>query len=155
MQDQSCESDTDQVETPNKVTIDVIADPVGAGIAWRLDIKSVGHGKGNKIDLPKDNNYEMNFTLIDNTKLNLRFDASAPIFVREGGAGPCPTDISTPQIMVDSCNAKTLVVIDWNSGAELELYYQLNFVNKTGRTEYPYDPIIKNGGGGVPPFVRD
>lgn len=155
MQDQSCESDTDQVETPNKVTIDVIADPVGAGIAWRLDIKSVGHGKGNKIDLPKDNNYEMNFTLIDNTKLNLRFDASAPIFVREGGAGPCPTDISTPQIMVDSCNAKTLVVIDWNSGAELELYYQLNFVNKTGRTKYPYDPIIKNGGGGAPPFVRD
>ena len=155
MEDQSCANDIDQAEMAKGVDINVIADPAGAGVTWRLDIKTSGHGNGNKIDLPKDNNYAMNFSLVDNTRLNLRFDASAPIFVREGGAGPCPTDISTPQIMVDSCNAKSLVVIDWNSGAERELYYQLNFVNMTGQTKYPYDPIIKNGGGGVPPFVRD
>lgn len=155
MQDQSCAHDTDQVAMAKGVDINVIADPEGSGIRCWLDIKTGGHGNGNKIDLPKDNNYKMNFTLIDKTNLNLRFDASAPIFIREGGAGPCPTDVSTTQILVDSCDANTLSVIDWNFGAERELYYQLNFVNKTGQQKFDYDPIIKNGGGGVPPMISD
>ena len=155
MQDQSCTHEPDQVATAKGVDINVIASPQGSGIRWSLDIKTGGHGNGDKIDLPKDNNYKMNFTLIDNTNLNLRFDASAPIFIREGGAGPCPTSVSTTQILVDSCDAKTLSVIDWNFGAEQELYYQLNFVNKTGQTKFDYDPIIKNGGGGVPPMILD
>ena len=141
---------------PKDVKIDVIAtgDAKNAG-DFSLDIKTVGHGKGNKITLPKNDNFKLIFTLHDNTnpKLGLRFDASAPIFVKEGGL-PCPTDISTQQVMVDSCDAKTLVVIDWNSGPELELYYKLNFVNENGTAKYNYDPPITNGGGGNSPLAE-
>lgn len=138
------------------VTIDVVAkDKIGGGMDWSLDIKTSGHGNGNKLKLPKDHNYELTFKLDDKTALGLRFDASAPIFVREGGAGPCPTSITTPQIMVDSCDADTLVVVDWNYGAPIELYYQLNFVNLKGLAKYEYDPIIENGGGGVQPFMME
>lgn len=156
MDDSTNVLETDLIALARGVDIDVIAKPkIGGGVDWSLDIKTSGHGKDDKIDLPKDHNYQMNFTLDDRTRLNLRFDASAPIFVREGGAGPCPTDISTPQIMVDSCDARKLVVIDWNYGAPTELYYQLNFVNKTGLEKYPYDPEIKNGGGGGEPMMAD
>ena len=154
MDDSTCAPDTDLVALANDVKIDVIAKPKIGGIEWSLDIKTPGHGKDDKIDLPKNYNYKLIFTLVDRTTLNLRFDASAPIFVREGGAGPCPTDISTPQIMVDSCDADKLVVIDWNSGAPVELYYQLNFVNTVGTKKYTYDPPITNGGGGVPPMME-
>lgn len=136
------------------VDIGVIAkDKPGGGIDWSLDIKTSGHGSANKIKLPPNDNYKLTFNLDDETQLGLRFDASAPIFVKEGGAPPCPTSISTTQIMVDSCDADTLVVIDWNSGPEVELYYQLNFVNKNGTKKYAYDPPITNGGGGNPPFI--
>lgn len=154
MEDQSCMSGTDQAALAKDVDIDVIADPAGIGVAWRLEIKTNGHGKGDKIELPKDNNYKINFSLVDNSRLGLRFDASAPMFAREGGGTACPTDISTSQIMVDSCTAENLVVIDWNSGAPVELYYQLNFVNTVGTKKYAYDPTITNGGGGVPPMME-
>ena len=153
MEDQSFVLGKDHAILAKGVSIDVIADPLpGGGIDWKLDIKTSGHGNNGKIDLPKGHNYEMTFTLVDNTPLNLRFNASGPIFARNGGAGPCPTDISTDQIMVNSCDAKKLVVIDWNYGAPGELYYQLNFVNKTGQSKYDYDPIILNGGGGTHPL---
>lgn len=153
MQDQTCAPETDLVALANDVKIDVIAKPKIGGIEWSLDIKTPGHGKDDKVDLPEGHNYKLIFTLDDRTTLKLRFDASAPIFVREGGAGPCPTDISTPQVMVDSCEAKKLVVIDWNYGAPTELYYQLNFVNETGQCKYDYDPPVVNGGGGTKPIM--
>lgn len=137
------------------VHIDVIAEnKSGGGIQYSLDIKTSGHGKGNKINLPSNFNYSIIFKLHDDTepKVGVRFDASAPIFAKEGGL-PCPTDISTPQIMVDSCNADTLVVTDWNYGESVELYYQLNFVNEEGQKQDPYDPPITNGGGGNPPLI--
>ena len=140
---------------PKGVDIDVIADPkVGGTIEWSLDIKTKDHGKGNKIELPKDDNFKLTFNLVDRTGQKLRFDASAPFFCREGGLGPCPTDISTPQVMVDSCNAGTLVVIDWNYGDPRELYYQLNFTNEKGLIKRDYDPPITNGGGGTEPLVE-
>lgn len=153
MDDSTCAPDTDLLAVPKDVKIDVIARPKIGGIEWSLDIKTPGHGKDDKVDLPEGHNYKLIFTLDDRTTLKLRFDASAPIFVREGGAGPCPTDISTPQVMVDSCEAKKLVVIDWNYGAPTELYYQLNFVNETGKDDCHYDPPIVNGGGGTKPMM--
>ena len=154
MKDDTCTLKGDPTALAKGVDINVIADPVGTGVRWGLDIKTSGHGNGDKIDLPKDHNYVISFSLVDNTQLGLRFDASAPIFAREGGGTACPTDISTSQIMVDSCDAKKLVVIDWNSGARVELYYQLNFVNTVGTKKYTYDPPITNGGGGVPPMME-
>lgn len=154
MKDETCAVKGDQIALAKGVDINVIADPAGNGVAWRLDIKTGGHGNGDKINLPKDNNYAITFSLVDNTRLGLRFDASAPMFAREGGGTACPSDISTTQIMVDSCTAKNLVVIDWNSGAPVELYYQLNFVNTVGTKKYAYDPPITNGGGGVPPMIE-
>lgn len=144
-----------EVSIMAKGDIGVIAkNRLGGGIDWSLDIKDGNHGKGNDIKLPKDHNYELTFKLDDQTNLGLRFDASAPIFAREGPPGNCPTDISTPQIMVDSCNANTLVVIDWNYGPPVELYYQLNFTNKKGLSKFAYDPPITNGGGGTEPLVE-
>ena len=153
MDDSTCAPDTDLVALAKGVDIDVIASDVAGTIKWSLDIKTSGHGKDNKIELEKDHNYIMTFTLLDRTRLNLRFDASGPFFARDGGAGPCPTNISTAQIMVDSCEAKKLVVMDWNYGAPTELYYQLNFVNETGKDDCHYDPPIVNGGGGTKPMM--
>ena len=154
MKDDTCTLKGDPKALAKGVAIDVIADRLGTGVQWKLDIKTGGHGNGDKINLPKDHNYEITFSLVDNTLLGLRFDASAPIFAREGGGTICPTAISTTQIMVDSCTAKKLVVIDWNSGAPVELYYQLNFVNTVGKNKCAYDPPITNGGGGVPPMME-
>ena len=71
------------------------------------------------------------------------------------------SSITTPQILVESCEEDELVVIDWNYGPnDQELRYQLNFVTDLGAPIDPYDPIIINGGGGgkptscAAPFVR-
>ncbi len=155
------ELQTGCIETGKKlvtkgVDIGVIAkDKPGGGIDWSLDIKTSGHGNGNKLDLPPGETYKLTFKLDDETRIGLRFDASAPIFVREGGPGTCPTSITTPQVMVDSCDSDTLEVVDWNFGAAVDLYYQLNFVTKDGLNKHPYDPDIRNGGGGIPPFMLE
>lgn len=123
-------------------------------VIWTHEVKSSGHDNGGKIKLGKDEGYEIQFDLKDRTNLRLRFDASGPFFVKEGTADPCPSTLGSTQCMVDDCDAGKLTVIDWNFGVPRELRYQLNFVTKSGRRVNPYDPIIENGGGGVPPMIE-
>lgn len=135
----------------DKVEVDVIAQPkVGGGINWSHSVKSVGHDNNGKIKLPKGLGYKIKFDLKANG-FDVRFDASAPFFCKEGTTNPCPGSLMTDQCMVDDCDADTLTVIDWNYGDEQELRYQLNFVNSAGKRVEPYDPIIQNDGGGVKP----
>jgi len=136
-----------------KIDVEVYARPNGSGgVQWSHSVKSHGHSNGNKIKVPKGEGYRIKFDLDDYTDLNIRFDASGPFFCKEGTVDPCPSSITTQQILVDSCEDDTLVVIDWNFGdEEQELRYQLNFVTDIGGPVPPYDPIITNGGGGVPP----
>jgi hypothetical protein len=136
-----------------RIDVEVYARPDGAGgVTWSHSVKSHGHSNGNKIKAPRGEGYRIKFDLDDYTDLHVRFDASKPFFCKEGTTNPCPDSISTPQVLVDSCEDDTLVVIDWNYGAqEQELRYQLNFVTDIGKPIDPYDPIIINGGGGVQP----
>jgi len=130
------------------VAVDVIAKIVDGRLDWSLDIKT--HGNNGKIDLPaKSGAHRIKFRLEDKTDLNLRFDASGPIFA-SSETGQCPRSLATDQIMVDSCDDDELEIIDWNYGAEMDLRYQLNFMNRIGEPQEPLDPIIRNGGG-VPP----
>jgi hypothetical protein len=135
-----------------RTDIDIIADPDGhGGVSWSHQIKTAPHNNGGKIKLPHGVGSKMVFDLHDRTDLGVRFDASAPFFVRPGDVGPCPAAMDSDQCMVDKCEADNLVVIDWNYGSECDLHYQLNFVNEGGYRVNPYDPIIQNGGGGVRP----
>jgi hypothetical protein len=136
----------------DKTDIDVFADLNGSGgVKWSHVIKTGPHDNGGKIKLPKGLGSRMEFDLKDNTGLGIRFDASAPFFVREGNAGTCPSTMASTQCMVDTCDADHLTVIDWNYGLECDLHYQLNFVTQGGAPVTSYDPIIQNGGGGVKP----
>lgn len=147
-------------EIPEIANGNVEVEIVGSGpdangeVIWSHEVKSPGHDNGGKIKLGKDLGYLIRFDLRDDTRLHLRFDASGPFFVKEGTADPCPSTLGSTQCMVDDCDAKKLTVIDWNFGDPLQLRYQLNFVTRTGKRVNPYDPIIENGGGGVPPFIE-
>lgn len=146
-------SDQSMIPPLDRLDVDVIAEPKGSGgVRWSQQIKDPGHNNGGKVKLPRGRGYKIKFGLKDHTNLNIRFDASAPFFVREGSVGPCPSGMNSSQVMVDECDADALVVTDWNYGAECELHYQLNFVDTTGKPINSYDPIIENGGGGVPPW---
>lgn len=137
------------VDNLKPIEVDVIANPDGGGVDWGLDIKS--NGKDDEIDLPPDSGgYEIQFRLIDRTRLKLRFDASGPIFASTD-LSECPKTLDTTQIMVDECDDNDLVIFDWNYGSSVSIRYQLNFVDKIGNKMPPFDPIIRNGGG-VPPI---
>jgi len=138
---------------PSKATVEIIADVDGFGnLKWRHD-NGPAHGGNGKLKLKQGENHEVTFKLVDNTKLEIRFDASQPIFVKEGSGGSCPRAKDSDLIMVSSCSAKELVIIDWNYGIPCELQYQLNFVNNIGGPIPAYDPIIENGGGGTKPTL--
>jgi hypothetical protein len=133
--------------------VTVTADVDGNGnIQWSHD-NGPSHGGNGKLKLGKDQNYEIIFNLVDKTKRKIRFDASAPFFVKEGN-GSCPRAKDSDQVMVASCDAKKLVILDWNYGVPCELQYQLNFIDEAGAPITPYDPIIENGGGGTKPTLN-
>jgi hypothetical protein len=136
----------------DKVEVDIFAEHDGkGGVLWSHKVKNPGHGHGQKIKLPRGIGYEIHFDLRKPHDLNVQFDASAPFFCKEGTADPCPSEITTDQIMVESCEKDELVVVDWNYGKEQELRYQLNFVDDAGARVDPYDPVILNEGGGTKP----
>ena len=136
----------------SSIEVDVIATQGNGQIDWDLDIKTHGHGQGGKrIAATPGIGYKIRFDLVNRSHLDVRFDASGPIFVREGSDIFCPTRLDSKQIMIDSCKDDELVVIDWNY-EELVLNYQLNFVTDVGKAVNPYDPIIDNGGGGTKPL---
>lgn len=145
--------DRAEVAGLKNVDIDVEAKQGNGKIEWALVSKTIGHGTGDKIKLDPGEGYTITFDLVNQERLDVRFDASSPIFVREGSGTFCPTKLDSKQIMIDSCSAKQLVVIDWNFGNKRDLHYQLNFVTETGQPVDPCDPIIQNGGGGDPPFI--
>lgn len=124
--------------------------PVGGKVQWDIEVKG-RYKDGKKIKVPHGEGVEIHFDLDDDSGLGLRFDASAPFFVKEGTSDPCPSDFNSDQMMVDSCKDDKLVVFNWNAKAE-QLRYQLNFVTKSGKRVNPFDPIIDNGGGGVKPL---
>lgn len=115
----------------------------GGGIDYQIDGKP--HHTHPKLELPKDSGpYKIRFKL--DTKLDLRFDAAKPFYcIKDEGC--CPDRLGSEQVMVDRCDKKELVVVDWNYGEPQDLRYQINFVDACGAAKEPLDPIIQNGGG--------
>ncbi|RIX32601.1 hypothetical protein [Sphingomonas edaphi] len=139
----------------NRVKVEVIANPgPGGTIAWSHEIKTPGHSNGNKVKLPKGTGCQIDFDL-DTNGQDVRFDADAPFFCKDGTADPCPSSLTSEQVMVDSCDDDKLIVFDWNYGNPVDLRYQLNFVTKVGERVNPYDPIIENGGGSIRPTFNN
>jgi len=136
------------------IDVDIFANP-GANpgdVVWTHTILTNGYNKNGKIDAKPGIGYKITFDLKNVHGLDVRFDASSPIYVREGGGNFCPTKLDSNQIMIESCTDDRLVVNDWNYGSgPQELHYQLNFVTAVGKPVNPYDPIIDNGGGGAKP----
>jgi hypothetical protein len=140
---------------PQLVSFDivVIADPDGSGgIDWSQDIIDSQYDDQGRVKCPAGLGYRITFTLQDNTNLQVRFDVSNPVYVKENENDPSPTRKGSKQLKPDSCTGGTLVVTNWNYGRKRALRYQLNFVDPAGNELPPYDPIIDNGGGGVQPM---
>lgn len=133
-----------------KITIELIAEDDGSGgVAW----EPVGNDS-DKVKLPRDGGpFLLVFTIKDHTKLQLRFDASSPFWCEEGQNCPPKAGVNTDQILVDSCDADTLKVLDYNYGQQRTISYQVNVIDKD-RKSHPCDPIIENGGGIKKAFVR-
>ena len=140
-------------------TKDVRVEVTGTGwnpISWSQDIKTPGHGNNNgRIEFPHGtDNYDIIFTLVNDTGHDIRFDASKPVFIERTLPGsPYPHEFNTDQLMVTSCDARKLVIKNWNQ-VQMEFQYQLNFVTDLGDPVRPYDPIIQNDGGGSKPLIR-
>ena len=102
-------------------------------IAWSQEIKTSGHGNNNKIEFPHGpDNYDIIFTLKNNTGHDIGFDASGPIYIERALPGsPYPSSFNTDQMMVKSCDGSKLVVTNWNE-VKLDFNYQLNFVTNAG-----------------------
>lgn len=140
--------DPTTITGPKSLDIDIIAcpDPLDPKkVKWDIDTKDPANPK--KIKAKDPENYLLKFKLFDNTTLEVRFDASSPFYCKDGTSDPCPSSVTSDQVLVDSCKDNELVVLDWNV-IKQELRYQLNFVTKAGKLLNPYDPIIDNGGGG-------
>ena len=136
---------------PKRADIIVTAERKGGEIEYSIDTR--GNGANGRIKLEADSGpYRIHFELEDKTGRNLRFDAAQPFFCASG-TGHCPTCIETDQIMVDSCDADELVVVDWNFGEKQELRYQINVTDRHGAPQPPVDPVIENGGG-IKPLVK-
>jgi hypothetical protein len=128
---------------PSPLAIRVTAERMGGGIEYGHEAKGKKNGK---IDLKKDSGaWELSFQL--DTKLDLRFDESNPFLCDVTEDGACPTSLNREQIEILSCKDRKLVVLDRNYGDPLELHYVLNFTNRQGEPQEPYDPVIQNGGG--------
>jgi len=124
-------------------------------IAWTQEVKTAGHGSGNdKIKFPHGtDNYDIIFTLDNQTGHDIGFDASGPFFIERTLPGsPYPNKFNTDQLMVKSCDANKLVVRNWNE-LPMEFHYQINFVDAIGNRVRAFDPIILNDGGGSRPLI--
>ena len=131
----------------NDLKVRVTAELDGSGQP-KYELEAKGK-KTDKLDLARDSgSHNIIFDL--DTRLDLRFDATEPFLAAKTG-GSCPDTLDRNQFMVDRCDAKRLVVIDWNYGIEADYNFKLNFVNSEGMVQKAYDPIIQNGGGIKPP----
>lgn len=140
---------------PQLVAFDivVIADPDGSGgIIWSQDIIDPQYDSNGRVQCPAGIGYRITFTLQDNTNLQVQFDVANPIYVKENENDPSPTRKGSKQVKPDSCTGEILVITNWNYGKKKVLRYQLNFVDPSGNSLPPYDPIVDNGGGGVQPL---
>jgi hypothetical protein len=153
------QSNTMTGPTPQAAKLkDVHVTVTGTGwnpIAWSQEIKTSGHGNNNdKIEFPHGpDNYDIIFTLKNDTGYDIGFNASGPIFVERALPGsPYPSSFNTDQMMVRSCDESKLVVRNWNE-VKLDFNYQLNFVTNAGDEVRPFDPIIQNDGGGTKPTL--
>lgn len=90
--------------------------------------------------------HEIQFRLVDSTKLGLKF-AADPIWSEDNVDCPKQAGANSSQFSSIAMKGKTLVIEDRNDNqTALKIGYQLNFVDKGGK-RVPFDPIIINDGG--------
>jgi hypothetical protein len=129
-----------------KIRVDARSGTTGVDYEQSVNDGPAGHGP---VDLPPGSGtHEITFTIKDTTGLGLQFPASDQFLCEVNSGSHCPTTLDNSQFEISSSStSKKLVVLDLNSGPPREYRYQLNIVDSAGNP-YPYDPIIKNGGGG-------
>ena len=90
--------------------------------------------------------HSIGFELHDQSGKELRFDTADPIWAGENCPCPPPEGLSSGQLSISGCDPQTLMLVNQNSGAPVEIRYQLNFIGADGSLER-CDPIMDNGGG--------
>ena len=147
--------ESEGVAPTNKIKVTVVANPPGTNpktmfsLTWKNENDPQDPGKKGDIDLPPlSGSCQITFHLDDKSGLRLNFAPTAEqaMYVSIGSCEDKPGNGG--QIIFDQVDLakKTLRVADSNCGPPCDLHYQLNFFAPDG-THYPYDPIIKNGGG--------
>lgn len=123
-------------------------------VTWHLgpgNRASDPYFSGDKIKLPSGKDwYEINFHLVDNCGETLMVDEDDPIWAAMNSSCPPPSGINTDQVQVVGTGRMNLTILNPNSSMG-EVRYQLNFRNSNG-DRFVLDPIMNNGGGGIPPF---
>jgi hypothetical protein len=126
-----------------KVKVRAALDDSGA-IDFEVDGVKAKHAR---LKLDKDSGaHSIDFDLHDQTGKNLQFKTADPVWA--GDNVPCPPapGQNSTQLSVGACDAKTLTLVNANSGEPREVRYQLNFVAADGSAA-ECDPIFDNGGG--------
>jgi hypothetical protein len=138
----------------DKIDVTLTALLNGGRIEWSW--KNDTHPGSGELKVGKGKNGKLVFRIDNKTGKTIRFDASGPIFyVENPTTDDCPTSFPAGgDLMVESCDADLLTLIDWNTVAG-EIRYQVNFVTNSGGSVPPLDPVIINGGGGIKPFISN
>jgi len=105
-------------------------------------------GSGGATLQPKSGEHKFNFTLVDQTNLNLTF--SSLDAADNCTDCPPPSGQNSQQIHAVHMNGTTASFTDSNSGGAMPVSYQWNFTcNDPSKLPISYDPIINNGGSNV------
>ena len=108
------------------------------------DVASQPYVQHGKIEVPSGPQTRIEFKLQGSASGKLDFKESDPLWAQDG---TCPTARSSdPDICIVDVKKNKLEINDRNT-RQADLYYRLNFVDRTGGDHY-WDPIIRNGGGG-------
>lgn len=139
------------------VQADVVATDVPGGIRYELkpgNSQSEQYVTGpTTINIPPGSElYKIHFHIDDgDCSYNLKFDSQTPIRAADGDCCPQSGGIRSNQLDRPDPVRDRLLVIDNYNSAQGKVGFALLFKdrNSNDRIE-PFDPIIDNGGGGVP-----
>ena len=142
------------------IIADVSATLVGNEVQFELEWRKEGDPgrKKGPIDIGKgEPSTPIHFHLRDDTRLNLSFksDPKEAMWVNTTGCPPTEAG-DAGQIGFTSSSRNLLKITNANAGGECTMYYMLRFdgdahagPDGTLQPPYEFDPIIRNGGGGI------
>lgn len=138
------------------VQVNAVAEDEGNQIAFRLEPgnpESAPYVTGpTRLAFPRgDALYKVHFRVKDqDCSYNLKFDRSMPICARDGEECPTSGGIETSELERSDLRDRLLIIDNYNSTAGPVGFALMFEDQQSGDPLPPFDPIMDNGGGGIP-----